>query len=134
MFIIRLLQLNFILCTVYAIAYLIFPVSSLSFYEVTGNVGLVTFAQYFGSWNLCFSILLFMALKSKNIEVLRMIVISFFLTDLIGTLILLYGQIQGNFNSMGWTSVFISTLFATGYGYGFFKKLPKQDLYNPTTE
>lgn len=120
----RLLQFNLLVSAIIAIAFIVVPRPTLALYGISGDKILYTIAQYFGTAHVTFAILLWFALRKNEPQLLRMIVISFFAGDLSGSLVLLIAQIGGQMNSSGWALVGLSMLFATGYGYGAWRKLP----------
>ena len=121
----RLLQLNLFVSIAISISFIFAPQQTLALYGFTGGNSLYAIAQYFGSTHVAFAVLLWLALRKDDRQVLRMIVASFFAGDLAGSLVLLIAQVRGLMNSSGWIMVGLSFLFAVGYGYGTLKKLPK---------
>ena len=121
----RLLQLNLFVSILIAISFIFAPKLTLSLYGFTGGDSLYTIALYFGSTHVAFAVLLWLALRKNDPQVLRLIVVSFFAGDLVGTLVLFIAQMRGLMNASGWLMVGLSFLFAIGYGYGTLKKLPK---------
>jgi hypothetical protein len=124
MFIIRLLQINVPIFFFTAVAFIAFPDLLLSFYGISRNDVLRSFMQYQGVLWLAFAVLLFQALRLNDKRFLRIIVASFFVWDLSGSIILLISQLRGSFPPIGWSMVAFSVFLAIGYGYGFFRKLP----------
>ena len=120
----RLLQLNLLVSVMVAIAFILAPGPSLSLYGIIGDRSLYAIAQYFGTTHVAFSVLLWLALRANDARFLRVIVISFFAGDLVGSAVLLVAQVRGAMNPTGWALVGLTFLFAAGYGYGVLKKLP----------
>lgn len=121
----RLLQLNLLVSAVIATAFILAPAPSLSLYGITGDKSLYAIAQYFGTTHVAFTVLLWLALRANDARFLRAIVISFFVGDLTGSVVLLVAQLRGLMNPTGWALVGLTLLFAAGYGYGALKKLPE---------
>ena len=121
----RLLQLNLFISIVIAVSFIFAPKLTLSLYGFTGGSSLDTIAQYFGSTHVAFAILLWLALRKDEPQMLRTIVAAFFAGDLTGSVVLLIAQMRGFMSASGWGLVGLSFLFAVGYGYGTFKKLPE---------
>ena len=121
----RLLQLNLFVSIAIAISFIFAPQQTLALYGFTGGNSLFAIAQYFGSTHVAFAVLLWLALRKDDRQVLRMIVVSFFAGDLAGSVVLFITQMRGLMNASGWVMVGLSFLFAIGYGYGTFTKLPE---------
>ena len=121
----RLLQLNLFVSIIIAIAFLLAPKPTLALYGITGDNILYAIAQYFGTTHVAFAILLWLALRTNEPQLLRIIVVSFFAGDLAGSLVLFIAQVRGLMNTSGWALVGLTLLFAFGYGYGALKKLPE---------
>ncbi|MBN2044922.1 MAG: hypothetical protein JW757_07890 [Anaerolineales bacterium] len=120
----RLLQINLLVSTFIAMAFILAPKPALALYGISGGESLYVITQYFGATHVAFAVLLWLALKAEDARFLRFIVTSFFFGDLTGTIVLLAAQLGGAMNNTGWVLVGFSLLFATGYGYGALKKLP----------
>ena len=121
----RLLQLNLIVSALIAIVFLLVPKLTLGLYGITGDDILYAIAQYFGTSHVAFAILLWLALRTDEPRLLRIIVVSFFAGDLVGSLVLFIAQVRGLMNTSGWVLVGLTLLFAVGYGYGALKRLPE---------
>jgi len=121
----RLLQFNLLVSSIIAVAFILVPRPTLALYGIRGDNILYTIAQYFGTAHVSFAILLWLALRKNDLQWLRIIVISFFVGDLSGTIVLLIAQMRSLMNSSGWVLVGLSFLFAVGYGYGMWRKLPE---------
>jgi hypothetical protein len=121
----RLLQFNLIVSIIIAISFLLSPKLTLALYGMTGDDVLCAIAQYFGTAHVSFALLLWLALRTNEPQLLRFIVVSFFAGDLAGSVVLLIAQVRGLMNTAGWALVGLSLLFAFGYGYGALKKLPE---------
>jgi hypothetical protein len=120
----RLLQFNLLVSAFIAISFTIFPDQTLSLYGITGGESLILITRYFGTTHLSFAILIGLALRSKDAQLFRFLVLSFFAGDLVGTVVLLIGQLGGFMNAAGWGLVGLSCFFALGYGFAALKKSP----------
>ena len=121
----RLLQFNLFVSIIIAIAFLLAPRLTLALYGIAGDDILYAIAQYFGTCHVAFAILLWLALRKNEPQLLRFMVLSFFAGDLTGSLVLFIAQMRGLMNTSGWALVGLSLLFAVGYGYGAMKRLPE---------
>ena len=113
----RLLQFNLLISTLTAIAFIFAPGPILSLLGIRGDGPFFVIPRYFGATHIAFGTLLWLALRADDPRFLRFIVISFFAGDLTGTAALLFAQLRGAMGPMGWAFVFLSFLFAVGYGY-----------------
>ena len=121
----RLLQFNLLVSLFIAVTFIFTPGSILSLYGIKGDTPFYVISRYFGATHIAFATLLWLALRTNDTRFLRIIVVSFFAGDLVGTLVLFFAQLRGAMNTMGWIFVFLSLLFAVGYGYCTLKKLPE---------
>ncbi|MEN8240643.1 MAG: hypothetical protein ABFS17_01885 [Chloroflexota bacterium] len=121
----RLLQFNFLVSVIIAGTFILAPEITLALYGMSGGESLYAITQYFGTTHLSFAILIWLAFRSKEPQFLRFLVVSFFVGDVAGTVVLLIAQLGGVMNQTGWGLVGLSFLFAVGYGYGTLKRLPE---------
>jgi hypothetical protein len=121
----RLLQLNLLVSIIIAIAFILAPKLTLGLYGIAGDDILYAIAQYFGTTHVAFALLVWLALRANEPQLLRFIVLSFFAGDLTGSLVLFIAQVRGLMNTSGWALVGLTLLFAFGYGYGALKRLPE---------
>jgi hypothetical protein len=121
----RLLQFNLFVSIIIAVTFLLAPKLTLALYGIAGDDILYAIAQYFGTSHLTFAVLLWLALRTNEPQLLRFIVVSFFAGDLAGSVVLFIAQVRGLMNPSGWALVGLSLLFAVGYGYGVLKRLPE---------
>lgn len=121
----RLLQLNLLVSIIIAAAFILVPELTLSLYGIRGSEVLYIIAQYFGTTHVAFAALLWLALRTNELTLLRFIVISFFAGDLAGSVVLVLAQLRGLMNASGWALVGLTLIFAFGYGYGTLKRLPE---------
>jgi hypothetical protein len=119
----RLLQINLLVSAIIACAFVFAPKPTLALYGISGDNILYAIARYFGTTHVAFATLLWLALRTNEPRLLRIIVVSFFAGDLTGSAVLLFAQVQGLMNRAGWTLVGLTLLFAFGYGYGALKNL-----------
>ena len=70
----RLLQLNLFVSIIIAIAFLLGPKLTLALYGITSDNILYVIAQYFGTTHVAFAILLWLALRTNEPQLLRIIV------------------------------------------------------------
>ena len=124
MFVKRLLQLNLVVSAIIALTYILLPGPTLALYGIENDAAAISIAQYFGTAHVAFAVLVWLALRSREPSFLRALVVSFFVGDAIGTIVLLITVLRGIMNPMGWGLVGLSALFALGYGYCVLRRLP----------
>lgn len=117
MFAKRLLQFNLLISILTAIAFIFAPGLILNLLGINSDNPFYVIPRYFGTTHIAFGTLLWLALHANDPRFLRFIVIAFSAGDLSGTAVLLFAQLRGAMNPMGWAFVFLSFLFAIGYGY-----------------
>ena len=121
----RLLQFNLFVSVFTAITFIFLPAPTLSLYGFTGDPPHYIISRYFGATHIAFATLLWLALRANEPRFLRMIVLAFFVGDSCGTLVLLIAQLNNAMSTIGWALVALSFLFAAGYGYCAWKRLPE---------
>ena len=117
-----LFTVNAVLAIVFGLGFVLMPVALMSYYGVALADAGVSISQLLGAAFLAFGILSWQVRKSDTSEVLRAVVLSFFIGDAVGFLIVLQGQLSGEFNALGWSTVAIYGLLAIGFGYFNYQK------------
>ncbi|MFC1819902.1 hypothetical protein ACFLZG_02300, partial [Thermodesulfobacteriota bacterium] len=62
-------------------------------------------------------VLTWCARKAEESEGRRAIILALFISDAIGFIVALIGQLSGAVNALGWSTVIIYLLLALGFGY-----------------
>ena len=75
---------------------------------------------------LSFAVLTWVARNAPDSETRRAILLALFVGDSVGFVIALIGQLGGEVNVLGWSTVAIYLLLAVGFGY--FRFVAKQEL------
>ena len=129
-----LMIVNAIIAAVFGLGFVFAPGQVLSFYspefgslETSAVISLV--AQLFGAALLAFGILTWAARNAPDSETRRAILLALFVGDGVGFFVALLGQLGGEINALGWSTVTIYALFAVGFGY--FRFLAKQEPIQP---
>lgn len=89
----------------------------LSLYGVELTPAGVSMTQLAGAAFLAFGTLALVARSSESKEFRLALALGLFVQDLIGTIISIFGQVNGVFNVFGWSTVAVYGLLALGYGY-----------------
>jgi len=117
-----LMTINAVVAAVFGIAFVIAPGQAVSLYGVSADAPLRYIAQLFGAALLGFAVLTWMARKAPASDTRTAIVLALFVSDGLGFILALIGQLGGVVNSIGWSTVVIYLLLALGFGYFQFMK------------
>jgi hypothetical protein len=79
-------------------------------------------AQLFGSALIGFAILTWSARSAGDSDARRAIVLAVFVSNAVGFVLSLMGQLKGLVNSLGWSTVAIYLVLALGFAYFQFTK------------
>ena len=116
------LTINSIVVFLFGLGLVIMPETLMASYgvELTG-IG-KTISQLLGAAFLGVGVLRFLARKSTDKGFLKAVVVSAFIEDSIGFVVLLMAQLYGLTNASGWSNVVLYGLFALGFGFFHFQK------------
>ncbi len=120
-----LMTINAVVAAVFGLAFVVAPTQIVSLYGPSADPALRYVAQLFGSALIGFAVLTWMARKATASDARSAIVLSLFVSDGLGFVLALIGQLGGVVNSMGWSTVVIYLLLALGFGYFQFMKPAK---------
>ena len=122
-----LMIINAIVAIVFGVIFVIFPAQVYSLYDITANEQLIYMGRLFGGTLIGFALLTWMARNATDSDARRAIVLALFISECIGFIVTLIGQINNVVNVLGWSSVAIYLLLALGFGYfQFFKNASSQ--------
>ena len=117
-----LMTINAIIAAVFGIAFVIVPGQTLAPYGVSADAPFRMVAQLFGAALVGFAVLTWSARKATTSEARKAIVVALFISNGLGFLLSVIGQLQGTPNALGWLNVVLYLLLALGFGYfQFFK-------------
>ena len=117
-----LMLINTFVALIFGIAFVLVPGTVLTLYGVTLSAGGLVVARLFGAALIGFGMLTFLAMKAEESEAMGAIVLALFISDVVGFIVALQGQLSGAINTFGWTTVAIYLLLALGFGYFRFIK------------
>jgi len=117
-----LMTVNAIVAAVFGLAFVIAPGQTASLYGVTADAQFRYLAQLFGSALVGFAVLTWAARNATASDARKAIVLALFLSDGLGFVLALLGQLGGVVNTMGWSTVAIYLLLALGFAYFQFMK------------
>lgn len=116
-------KIHAVIAVVFGLGFIFMPALILSFYTTVelNEVGLLM-SLLFGTALLTYTAVLWLASDTLESEAKRAIVKGFFLTMLIGFLVVLHFQLTGSINALGWSTVALYGFLALGY-FKFDKEL-----------
>lgn len=117
-----LLFLNAIFSLLNAIGAIFMPAFILNIYGVAQGKNVELMAQYAGIGSVAIGLLAYFATKIEPSDAKRYIVLSIFISDVIGVIISIYGTLKGIMSLAGWSLVIVYLFFVLGYGYYLFVK------------
>jgi len=122
-----LMIINAIVAIVFGVTFVIIPAQAYSLYDITPDEQLIYMGQLFGAALIGFALLTWMARNATDSDARRAIVLALFIADGIGFVVALIGQLSNVVNALGWSTVAIYLLLASGFGYfQFFKPASSQ--------
>ena len=112
-----LMTANAIVAAVFGLAFVIAPGQAASLYGIAADAQFRYLAQLFGSALVGFAVLTWAARTAQASDARKAIVLALFISDSLGFVLALLGQIGGVMNSFGWSTVAIYLILALGFGY-----------------
>ncbi len=117
-----LFTINAIVAFVFGLTFVLVPETSISLYDITLSPGGVIITRLLGAAFLGYSVLTWSARNAGESEARQAIVLTLVISDTIGFIVALLGQLSGVVNALGWSTVAIYLLLALGFGYFQFMK------------
>lgn len=122
-----LMTINAIVAIVFGVAFVIVPTQAYSLYDIAADEQLIYMGQLFGAALIGFALLTWMARNATDSDARKAIVLALFISNGIGFVVALIGQLGNVVNTLGWSTVAIYLLLALGFGYfQFFKPASSQ--------
>ena len=112
-----LFTVNAIVAAVFGLAFVIAPGQAASLYGVTADAQFRYLAQLFGAALVGFAVLTWVARNATASDARKAIVLALFVSNALGFVLALLGQMAGVVNTMGWSTVVIYLILALGFGY-----------------
>ena len=112
-----LMTINALVAVVFGLAFVILPGQTASLYGVTADAQFRYLAQLFGSALVGFAILTWSARAAPASDARKAIVLALLVSDGLGFILALIGQLGGVVTAIGWSTVAIYLLLALGFGY-----------------
>jgi len=116
------MTINAVVAVIFGLGFVFAPGQTLSFYGISPDAAFSLVAQLFGASLVGFAVLTWSARNAKASDALKAIILALFVSDGIGFILSVIGQIQGVPNALGWLNVAIYLLLTLGFGYFQFTK------------
>jgi len=113
---------NTIIALPFGVGAVLAPKAFLSLYGATLDPAGSLTMQFAGVPLIGIGLLTWLARNATESETRRAIVLALLITDIVGFIVALLGQLYGVLNVLGWSTVGIYLLLALGYGYFQFAK------------
>jgi hypothetical protein len=106
-----------VVAILFGIGFVAAPADVLSQYGISADRYLVFISRFFGGALINLGLLLWFARNIVDPLGRRSIVLAGLIGDVIGFFVALQGQMNGDVNALGWSTVVIYGLFALGFAY-----------------
>ena len=107
---------------IFGLAFVFVPETSLALYGIMLGPGGILIARLFGAALLEFALLSWLARNAGDSEARKAIILAVVIGEAVGFIVALLGQLSGEVNALGWSTVAIYLLLALGFGYFQFMK------------
>lgn len=114
--------INAVVAAIFGITLVLVPGQVVSIYGIEGTAALKYIGQLFGAALFGFAVLTWSARNASTSEARGAIVLALFISDGIGFVVALIGQLGNVVNTFGWSTVVIYLLLALGFAYFQFMK------------
>jgi len=117
-----LFTIHAVVATLFGLAFLIMPATSLAQYGLTADNVTDVMSRFFASALLGYGILAWFVRNAEDSPARQAIVLAYFVSNVVGFIVALHTQFTTEVNQLGWSTVVIYLFFAVGYGYFQFAK------------
>ncbi len=115
------MTVNAIVAAVFGLAFVIAPGQAAALYGITADAQFRYLAQLFGTALVGYAVLTWMAHNAPASDTRKAIVLALLISEALGFVLALLGQLAGVVNSVGWLTVAIYLLLAVGFGYQYLR-------------
>jgi hypothetical protein len=112
-----------IVCAFFALAFLLIPETSTSWFGLTLDPGGVLAIRMWGKAYTVLGILLLLARDVAEPAIQKAFATAVLVGDTIGVVVCLQATLAGTFNTMGWIPVLLNLVLAAAFGYILVAKL-----------
>ncbi len=107
--------INAIVAIVFGVAFVLIPAKVYSMYAIESGAGLDYMGQLFGAALIGYGLIAWLARKAADSDSRRAIILAFFISNGVGFVIALIGQLNEILGSLGWLTVAIYLLLTIGF-------------------
>jgi hypothetical protein len=111
-----------VISAIFGLTFIFMPQTALALYGITLSPGGILIVRLFGAALLEFALLSWLVRNAGDSEARKAIILAVFVGEVVGFIVALVGQLSGEVNALGWSTVAIYLLLALGFGYFQFKK------------
>jgi len=111
-----------VISAIFGLTFIFMPGTVLALYGITLSPGGILIARLFGAALLEFALLSWLVRNAGDSEARKAIILAVFVGEVVGFIVALVGQLSGEVNALGWSTVAIYLLLALGFGYFQFIK------------
>ncbi len=113
--------INAIIAGFFALVSLVIPATLLSWYGVESNAGIVLMTRFFGVALLAIALTTFYLKDSEFNSEVKSVVLALLLSDIVGIIVAIWGQVSNIVNNLGWSIIIIYVFLTIAY-YLVYKK------------
>ncbi len=114
--------LNAIIAGFFALFSLVIPATMLSSYGVESNAALELMTRFFGGALLAIALATFYLKDSEFNSDVKSIVLALLISNAVGLIVAIWGQVSNITNNLGWLTVIIYVFLTIAYFYIYSKK------------
>ena len=111
-----------VISAIFGLTFIFMPQTALALYGITLSPDGILIARLFGAALLEFALLSWLVRNVGDSEARKAIILAVFVGEVVGFIVALVGQLSGEVNALGWSTVAIYLLLALGFGYFQFIK------------
>jgi len=112
-----------VISAIFGLTFIFMPQTALALYGITLSPGGILIVRLFGAALLEFALLSWLVRNAGDSEARKAIILAVFVGEVVGFIVAIVGQLSGEVNALGWSTVAIYLLLALGFGY-FQLKIP----------
>jgi hypothetical protein len=113
----HILIITALVALIFGIAFLVAPVWTMELFDIVLDDGGILMTRLVAAFFLGFAVLNWMGRNYAVADDVRPIIVSNFLTDVVGFVVTLYYQLNGVGNNWGWVPIVLFLVLALAYGY-----------------
>jgi hypothetical protein len=113
---------NAIVAGIFAIVTLLIPATMLSWYGATSNPEIILMTRFFGTCLVAIALLTFYLRNVEMSDSIKSVVLALLISDIVGVIVAIWGQLNSGINAFGWTTVILYGLLSIGYLSVYMKK------------